>query len=109
MLKDGELTAQALRQILSAQNIEVDFTVDKTGTTTIDKMFKTFDSSLFDTSFVKKQQEAEARKKRLKDLKDEIERYHEINEALEDTENQLDAISKAKDRAFGPDKLKYMD
>lgn len=103
MLKDGELTAQALRQILSAQNIEVDFTVDKTGTTTIDKMFKTFDSSLFDTS------QQEARKKRLKDLKDEIERYHEINEALEDTENQLDAISKAKDRAFGPDKLKYMD
>lgn len=44
-----------------------------------------------------------------KDLKDEAERYHEINEALEDTENQLDAISKAKDRAFGPDKLKYMD
>lgn len=44
-----------------------------------------------------------------KDLKDEIERYHEINEALEDTKNQLDAISKAKDRAFGPDKLKYMD
>lgn len=107
MLKDGELTIQALRQILSAQNIEVDFTVDKTGTATIDKMFKTFDSSLLDTSFVKKQQEA--RKKRLKDLKDEIERYHEINEALEDTENQLDAISKAKDRAFGPDKLKYMD
>ena len=28
MLKDGELTIQALRQILSAQNIEVDFTVD---------------------------------------------------------------------------------
>lgn len=107
MLKDGELTIQALRQILSAQNIEVDFTVDKTGTATIDKMFKTFDSSLLDTSFVKKQQEA--RKKRLKDLKDEIERYHEINEVLEDTENQLDAISKAKDRAFGPDKLKYMD
>lgn len=108
MLKDGELTVQALRQILSAQNIEVDFTVNKSGDTTIDKMFKTFDSSLFDTSsFVKKQQEA--RKKRLKDLKDEIERYHEINEALEDTENQLDAISKAKDRAFGPDKLKYMD
>ena len=107
MLKDGELTIQALRQILSAQNIEVDFTVDKTGTATIDKMFKTFDSSLLDTSFVKKQQEA--RKKRLKDLKDEIERYHEINEALKDTENQLDAISKAKDRAFGPDKLKYMD
>lgn len=44
-----------------------------------------------------------------KDLENEIERYHEINEALEDTENQLDAISKAKDRAFGPDKLKYMD
>lgn len=44
-----------------------------------------------------------------KDLKDEVERYHEINEALEDTKNQLDAISKAKDRAFGPDKLKYMD
>ena len=107
MLKDGELTVQQLRQILSAQNIEVDFTVDKSGNTIIDKAFKTFDSSLFDTSFIKEQQEA--RKKRLKDLKDEIERYHEINEVLEDTENQLDAISKAKDRAFGPDRLKYMN
>lgn len=107
MLKDGELTVQQLRQILSAQNIEVDFTVDKSGNTIIDKAFKTFDSSLFDTSSIKKQQEA--RKKRLKDLKDEIERYHEINEILGDTENQLDAISKAKDRAFGPDRLKYMD
>lgn len=44
-----------------------------------------------------------------KKYEDEIERYHEINAELEDLERQLDAIAEAKDRAFGPDKLVYMD
>lgn len=43
-----------------------------------------------------------------KNLKDEEERYHEINNQLEDMEHKLDMIGKAKDRAFGKNKLKLM-
>ena len=41
-----------------------------------------------------------------KDRKNEIERYHDVTEALEDVATQLDMIGKAKDRAFGVGKLK---
>ena len=44
-----------------------------------------------------------------KKASDEIERYHVVKEQLEDIEQELDRISKAKDRAFGGDKLKLMD
>lgn len=48
-------------------------------------------------------------KKEKKKYDDEIERYHKITAELGDLERQLDAIAEAKDRAFGPDKLAYMD
>lgn len=48
-------------------------------------------------------------KKDKKKYGDEIERYHEINEVLEDLQSQLDAIAEAKDRAFGQDKLDLLD
>ena len=41
-----------------------------------------------------------------KNRDDEIERYHDVTEALEDVAIQLDMIGKAKDRAFGAGKLK---
>ena len=41
-----------------------------------------------------------------KNRDDEIERYHDVTEALEDVTTQLDMIGKAKDRAFGAGKLK---
>lgn len=44
-----------------------------------------------------------------KKLEDEIERYHEINEQLDDIANALDRISKAKDRAFGPKKIALIE
>lgn len=50
-----------------------------------------------------------SKKKKIKNKSDEIDRYHEIKEELSDIENELDAISKAKDRAFGADKLKLID
>ena len=40
-----------------------------------------------------------------KELDEEIERYHEIKEILDDIGNELDRINKAKDRAFGPKKI----
>lgn len=47
--------------------------------------------------------------KNAKRIEDEIDRYHEIKEELSDIENELDAISKAKDRAFGQAKLSLTD
>jgi predicted RNase H-like nuclease (RuvC/YqgF family) len=44
-----------------------------------------------------------------KALDDELDRYHYIREILEDISNELDAVGKAKDRAFGAAKLKNMD
>lgn len=46
---------------------------------------------------------------RFKDLDKEIERYHEIQELMEDLEREADRLADAKDRAFGADKLALMD
>ena len=40
---------------------------------------------------------------------DEVERYHEINQELEDLQNTLDEISELKDETWGADKLTAMD
>ena len=51
-------------------------------------------------------------KKKKQDKKktsDEVERYHAINKQLNSMGKKLDDISKKKDRAFGPSRLKYMD
>lgn len=47
-------------------------------------------------------------KKETKKAESEIERYHEITALIEDYTRELDKASKAKDRAFGPKKLKAM-
>ena len=44
-----------------------------------------------------------------KALEEEAERYHEITNSLESLGFELDRVAEAKDRAFGKDKLKYMD
>ena len=48
-------------------------------------------------------------KKDKKDPTGEIERYHVINNQIEDNEKALDRLSKAKDRAYGKAKLNAMD
>jgi hypothetical protein len=48
-------------------------------------------------------------KKDKKKASDEIDRYHEIKETLDALEKQYDSISKKKDRAFGKEKLDYID
>ena len=50
----------------------------------------------------------EAEKLKL-DLDEELERYYEIKKAIEDNEKALDRLGKAKDRAYGPNKLKYIE
>ena len=44
-----------------------------------------------------------------KEKDDEVERYHEINQELEDLQNILDDITNLKDEAWGADKLAAMD
>ena len=44
-----------------------------------------------------------------KQAKDEIERYHEITKQIDNQSKLLDRLSKAKDSAYGPNKLKMMD
>ena len=44
-----------------------------------------------------------------KELKEIAERYHEITKEIEAQEHLLDKISKAKDRAYGKDKIKLID
>lgn len=48
-------------------------------------------------------------KKELKQLDDELERYHEIRKEIEAINSALDSISEEKDRAFGPSKIRAMD
>lgn len=50
-----------------------------------------------------------SQKKETKKLGDEKERYHKINAVIEDLTQSLDELSKAKDRAWGLEKLKYID
>jgi hypothetical protein len=48
-------------------------------------------------------------KKAPKNAKKEAGRYHEVKEVIDDLNRQYDKISKAKDRAFGADKLALID
>lgn len=44
-----------------------------------------------------------------KEYKDEIERYHVIKQKIEDLEEVMEHLAKAKERAFGTSKLELMD
>lgn len=44
-----------------------------------------------------------------KDVKDEVERYHEINEELDDLKNNLSEIQDIKDELWGADKIAQME
>jgi hypothetical protein len=54
---------------------------------------------------VDKKAEADAKKK----VAEEVERYHEITQSIEQLERELDNLSKKKDRAFGQKHLDYLD
>ena len=68
---------------------------------------KSTDKRVIDTSAA--EEKADKAKERRKKLEDELDRYHEINEIIADTERELDKLGKAKDRAFGANKLALMD
>jgi len=44
-----------------------------------------------------------------KDIKEEIERYHEIKKSIDSINRSLDRLSEEKERAFGGKKLALMD
>ena len=68
---------------------------------------KSTDARVIDTTSI--EERADETADTIKDLKKEEDRYHEINEIIADTEQSLDALAEAKDRAFGADKLALMD
>ena len=68
---------------------------------------KSTDKRVIDTSAA--EEKADKVKDRRKKLEDELDRYHEINEIISDTERELDKLGKAKDRAFGASKIALMD
>ena len=47
--------------------------------------------------------------KQKKKVEDEIERYHKVKNELQDIEKELSLIGKAKDRAFGRNKIRQID
>lgn len=52
---------------------------------------------------------ASSSKPKTKNVDDEKKRYYEINQQLERLNDELNKITKAKDRAFGKEKLGYLD
>ena len=68
---------------------------------------KSTDKRVIDTRAA--EEKADKKQDRLDSLKNEKDRYHEINKIISDTERKLDKLSKAKDRAFGANKLALMD
>ena len=68
---------------------------------------KSTDKRVIDTSAA--EEKADKAKDRRKKLEDELDRYHEINEIIADTERELDKLGKAKGRAFGASKIALMD
>ena len=49
------------------------------------------------------------KKKDIQDLTKVLERYHEINEEIKTQQRLIDRLSKAKDRAYGKDKIALME
>lgn len=105
MLADGEITSKQLEQIFNAQGFAVDFTVNKSGDAIVNKMWRNADPSVLSEQL--KEQEKD-RKKRLKQLKQEGDRYHQITQAIDDTTRALNRCQKQADRTFGRNRLKYM-
>ena len=68
---------------------------------------KSTDKRVIDTSAA--EEKADKAKDRRKKIEDELDRYHEINDIISDTERELDKLGKAKDRAFGSNKIALMD
>jgi hypothetical protein len=77
------------------------------GTPSVATITKSTDKKVIDTSAAR--DKADKTQDRKDSLKYELDRYHEINEIISDTERELDKLGKAKDRAFGANKLALMD
>jgi hypothetical protein len=54
-------------------------------------------------------EEAKARRDNIKSLDKEIDRYHTLNDAIDDLSKATKRASKLKDQAYGKNKLSLMD
>ena len=93
LLQTGQVEASQLRALLSNEGWQLDIEVDKDGKEFV-KQIVYVGQGLEDLS---------------DNLEKTAERYHYLKETLEDLDNYYNRVSKAKDRAFGADKLALMD
>lgn len=106
-IRAGSLDTEIAKSILEAMGIAVEVQTEtvKTGFLNLqNKVVQTINasaSSYIGTGIVDPSEDLET-------LDKEIERYHEINEVLEDIGNKLSLISKMKERAFGSSKISYI-
>ena len=103
--KSGALGITAIQAVAEAAGFALEAALDDNGNLIINKLERLLDGSSL-SEWAEDQKEALA--KSLKSLDEEIERYHLINEQMENLDKKLDVLSKKKDRAFGKDKLAYM-
>lgn len=105
----GETKVWGIKETMQVPIINGDDTGIVSGTASKASLRKSSSANAINQSTINKNKDSGGSGREKKKYEDEIERYHEINAELEDLERQLDAIAEAKDRAFGPDKLAYMD
>ena len=106
ILAHAKMTQQQAEAYFQGMGYNVEVTTDKNGFATAVKVI-TPNGSYGGGVGVKTT--ATGIKKDTRKLDEEIDRYHEINELLDDLNRQYDQISKAKDRAFGANKIALMD
>lgn len=105
--KDGNKTDVKKYEEVETTKIRVPILRDKDGNTSNVKVTKASDKSTINSSAITKASGADSKKD--KTLDDEIERYHKIKKQIESTTKEMDRLSKAKDKAFGKNRLSIID
>ena len=111
LLTSGAMTAEQIMNIFDSIGIEVALTRDKDGTIKGVDIEKSISKGPISSriSASNKESAGSGSAKEKKNLIDEKTRYYEINQQLTSLNNNLDKISKNKDRAFGKSKIKAME
>ena len=99
-LQEEKVFAEEIIQMFQFMGMEATITDGK-----IVSLIKTIDEDAINASFVKKLKEREKSNKKI--LEDEIDRYHVIKEEIDDINNELDELSKRKERAFGASAIAF--
>ena len=111
----GIMSHDQIRQYFANNDIvlkaHVDFTADGVGIFGADDWIQ-LDKGSRANSLIESMKEfsdSEGEEREEKKLEDEVERYENITSAIEAQERALDKLSKAKDRAYGANRIALMD